>query len=340
MKQNLHLKKNSRRKGSVIVTVALGTVMLFGFTAMAVDFGRSVIKKNQLQRACDAGALAGVQYLPNDPVNARVAARYYAFLAGVNVPPGQIQIAADNSRITVPAKFDVAYLFAPVMRMISGKVEAQAIAAVQQRTRFTPPQVVPIGITPSTYNAYKDGRGVMITGIRQNVDDLGLGGFVLFDLREGNQAKSPAHMQDQLQWGSTFNEIITINKQVQTLNAAMPSEIKHMGDGLQTRLDAANRAPYFDNGTRFTDIPAGSPRVMHFIVTPEQPAINGNNNAPVKGFVPVYVEAFSVAEVDGKRQMRLQIRFLPLTAGGGGVYEDVDFSNTHAETLRVYRLVS
>jgi hypothetical protein len=221
-----------------------------------------------------------------------------------------------------------------VMKLYSGNVGTRATAAIQQRNNFLPPTVVPIGITPSTYEAYKNGDPVTIEGIRQNKQDLDFKEFVLFDLRAQN-SKSPSQMQGQLQWGSTFNEITYLNGTETTLNAANNSQSKKFEDGMQSRFTAAAGSQFSDDGTKFTNIPPGSPRMMTFIVTPEQQAVNGNNNARVVGFAPVYVETM---RVEGDF-MSMRVRFLPPTAGGGGSYTDVSGSDSDSAPFRIERLI-
>jgi Flp pilus assembly protein TadG len=325
-----------RRGGSVALTVALSMIMLCGFCALAVDYGRSVLEKNQLQRATDAGALAALAYMPNDtPGHIKQAAIYYAYQNDkVNIEGSDVELSNNNMRVRVSARRNVPFLFARVLNIFSGNVATRSTAALQQRDQFVPPNVVPIGVTPSTYNAYKDGSPAAIEGIRQNKQDLDIREFVLFDLRAQN-SKSPSHMQDQLQWGSTFNEPTYIGGAETTLNAANVAQAKKFQDGMLTRFTAANGAPWYDDGSKYTNIPPGSPRVVNFIVTPEQQAVNGNNNARVIGFVPVYVESITiVGDV-----MRMNIRFLPLTAGGGGSYTDAS-TDADATSLRIGRLIS
>ncbi len=57
-----HLKQ-STRNGTVIVLVAVLLVVLLGCVALAVDIGYLYVARTELQRAADAGALAGVQGL-------------------------------------------------------------------------------------------------------------------------------------------------------------------------------------------------------------------------------------------------------------------------------------
>ena len=51
-------------------------VELLAFTALAIDFGTAYYQRQKLQTACDAAALAGVQYLP-DTTKAESVARDY-----------------------------------------------------------------------------------------------------------------------------------------------------------------------------------------------------------------------------------------------------------------------
>lgn len=51
----------SGNSGSVAVIAALGIAVFMGFAAVALDVGHMISVKNELQRAADAGALAGVR---------------------------------------------------------------------------------------------------------------------------------------------------------------------------------------------------------------------------------------------------------------------------------------
>ncbi len=65
-----HLKKNPKKKpgqrGNAILYVAILMPVLIGFAGLVTDYGRGVYTKTQLQRAADAGALAGASYIPNE----------------------------------------------------------------------------------------------------------------------------------------------------------------------------------------------------------------------------------------------------------------------------------
>lgn len=56
-------QKGDRQKGAVIVTVAFSLLFLLGFMAIALDFGRMFVVKDELQTSMDACALAAAQEL-------------------------------------------------------------------------------------------------------------------------------------------------------------------------------------------------------------------------------------------------------------------------------------
>src|SRR5688572_3269550 len=68
--------RRRRRTGSVTALVALSSTVVLGFAALATDYGLMVVKRNHLQRACDAAALAGASELPATPY-----AQYQATMA-------------------------------------------------------------------------------------------------------------------------------------------------------------------------------------------------------------------------------------------------------------------
>ncbi|MFP3799320.1 MULTISPECIES: pilus assembly protein TadG-related protein [Paraburkholderia] len=57
-------RRARRQRGAVAVQVALLLITLLGSAAMAIDIGRWVVVRHQLQNAADAAALAGVRALP------------------------------------------------------------------------------------------------------------------------------------------------------------------------------------------------------------------------------------------------------------------------------------
>ena len=57
------MRRVNREKGAIIVTVALTLLFLLGFMAIALDFGRMFVVKDELQTSMDSCALAAAQEL-------------------------------------------------------------------------------------------------------------------------------------------------------------------------------------------------------------------------------------------------------------------------------------
>ena len=84
-------QKSRRERGVVLVWFALLLVVLLGFAGFAVDMSNWWFQAERLQRAADAGAHAGVVFLPADLPGATTTARaeaakngYTASGAGAN----------------------------------------------------------------------------------------------------------------------------------------------------------------------------------------------------------------------------------------------------------------
>lgn len=61
--QALRRQARKHQQGVVAIQVALFLVVLLGFAALAIDVGRALVVRNELQNAADAAALAGVSQL-------------------------------------------------------------------------------------------------------------------------------------------------------------------------------------------------------------------------------------------------------------------------------------
>jgi hypothetical protein len=122
------------------------------------------------------------------------------------------------------------------------------------------------------------------------------------DLRD-QSGKSPSQMEDQVREG--WPSDIKINDTETTINADNTAQMSHFLSGMGNRLTTAQQAPWNDFGNQYPNVNLSSPRVMTLLITPENQPVNGTNEAPVKGFAPVYVQSLSA---DGSQ---LMLRFLP-----------------------------
>jgi Flp pilus assembly protein TadG len=76
-------------RGAVLAFVAVGMVVLIGFSALAIDVGRLYVTRAQLQAAADAAALAAVRELPDQDAAREAALTLVAGNLGPDANAGQ-----------------------------------------------------------------------------------------------------------------------------------------------------------------------------------------------------------------------------------------------------------
>ncbi len=93
----LRLRRRDER-GFVAVLTALLIVPLIGITALTVDVGQWYVTARAAQRAADAGALAGVPYLPGSPQSAFSTAQAFTAKNGFDntAPDVSVSTSLDN----------------------------------------------------------------------------------------------------------------------------------------------------------------------------------------------------------------------------------------------------
>jgi hypothetical protein len=118
---------DSKRRGQVLVLVALSLLVLILFVALAVDVGNFYAQRRRMQNAADAGALAGAQELCfGDPDDAGEAAYSYAVTRN-GAQTADIQVHEAVS-VTVIAGRAVPTIFAGVIGLQEVQVSAEAAA--------------------------------------------------------------------------------------------------------------------------------------------------------------------------------------------------------------------
>ncbi|HEX8236816.1 MAG TPA: Tad domain-containing protein [Abditibacteriaceae bacterium] len=281
-----------RRQGSIAVIAAGGIIAFLTFCALSVDLGRAASTRNKLQRACDAGALAGAQLLPENPAAARIEA---AKVARINGAPNeaeireQITIYGNNTTIRVPANEIIGYGFAAVFNMRSANVIGAAVARVEAGLPSVGEgDLVPIAITPETYMANRAGTEFKITRQRQNKGSLDYLEFITVNLDKNG--KSVRSTQDQITLG--WDEEVKFGDKV-TSNNGSGGITNALERGIEDRIERAQNGTWKDFG-QYSDPPGDSPRVITLILTPPTSEANvGTYMAPVKGFVKVYIKAYN-----------------------------------------------
>jgi Flp pilus assembly protein TadG len=298
-----------------------GTVVVLLCAALTVDYGTLLADRNRLQRACDAGALAGASYLQRtglsqtDETTARSQAVSVARDNGLSsdeVTDADVDIFDNDTKVRVHAHRTRQLFFVRIAGIKTGLVTAQATAGT---TPFSSPQILPIGITTETLNTYRNDRGLHdLTLCRPQDTDfyqsLGTGydPFVLTDLRsQGDDGShgSPAQMERQLAGDTKVP--VSVGDSPSSLRDSMDSQSSKFEDGMGVIFQKAAGSPWQDPATGVTDppwstvgtqfynilsgqAPGDNPRIAHLFVTNGVAQQSGNFNYPVLSFVPVYIE--------------------------------------------------
>lgn len=128
MTRSIHFIGNER--GTVLILVLVALVVVFGVAALVIDGGLFFVTRGLLANAADAAALAGVQFLPDDPEAAVDAARQFAHENGVGAKEVNVSVGTDGKTIAVRAERKMSFIFAPVLGFTNILVSAQAKARV------------------------------------------------------------------------------------------------------------------------------------------------------------------------------------------------------------------
>lgn len=137
----------NEEKGSVVVLVAVALVVILAVTALVVDVGTLTLEKERLSNACDAAALAAARELPSMTAAEQKALEYLEF-NHVSPTEATVSINPSGTQITVAASRTINYVFAPVLGLYSGTVNAQAVATFGVVDGIT--GIVPFGIPDQT----------------------------------------------------------------------------------------------------------------------------------------------------------------------------------------------
>ena len=120
------------KRGQVLVIVALALPILVGSIALGADVAVLYFNWVQMQKAADAAAIAGANYLPGDPVQARTVAGNYAQTNGIAQKEiASTKVAPDDLSITITLQRSVPYSFAKVLGLSNANVVASATAGMQ-----------------------------------------------------------------------------------------------------------------------------------------------------------------------------------------------------------------
>jgi len=142
-----------RSKGQTLVLFALSSVLIIGMVAVVIDVAWFWTNEQQMQKAADAGALAGAVYLPGNVSQAYTSALaeakkngYVDGASGVTVTPQQD--ASNRRRLKVTISGPVQAYFAQVFCALFTTCTKSISETVNATAEFTLP--VPMG-SPQNY---------------------------------------------------------------------------------------------------------------------------------------------------------------------------------------------
>lgn len=179
---------NRRKRGAVAVAFAISLVVIIGFAAMAVDLGRLMMIKGEVQDFCDAAALAaaqaldGVSFAAADAAamtewkswdmqnesfisNATIVVQYSASANGPWLTSAQGPTASDHIYVRVQATVQPAVYLLPV---ISGSTTSTVVAAAvagqvelkKMSVGLFPFAVIPVDLTYGDRDNYGFQQGM------------------------------------------------------------------------------------------------------------------------------------------------------------------------------------
>jgi hypothetical protein len=293
-----------KSKGQTLVIVALMLPALLGALALGTDVAVFYFNWVQLQKAADSAALAGANYLPDNPTQATSTANQLAQNNGIKASEIlSTTVAADDLSISIRLQRTVPYYVARVLGLTNGVVATSATAAPQfpptTMNATSPAQVpvggdnngangnicaaigtcslIPIGLDSNT--TYGDGNQITLQQGEigpGNWDLLALGGV------GGNNLRTNI--------ANGYNSLVSVNDWVTTEPG---KKVGPVDQGFQDRLD--NAASVDASGT-YSSHALTNPRVMVLPIVDWEHQ-NGRSSVEVKAFATVWLDSYNKGAV-------------------------------------------
>ncbi|MGI8925975.1 MAG: pilus assembly protein TadG-related protein [Tepidiformaceae bacterium] len=140
-----------REHGQVLVLAAMALTLMVGMAGLAVDGGKVLYTRTDVQKVADAAAFAGAQNLPSSTTQARTAAELYVTKNSASSTAPTITFsttAATNDTITVAVRRTISMTFMRGLGVTSKSITARAKvqAAVVTGYSFDDPDVFPYAV--------------------------------------------------------------------------------------------------------------------------------------------------------------------------------------------------
>jgi len=286
-----------------MVWIALALPILIGAIALGTDVSVLYWNWAQLQKAADAGVLAGANYLPDNPSQAVATAQQYAETDGVQSSEiSSTTVGNGNLQLTMVVSRTIPYSFARILGLTNGTVSASASAGPQPPTQTvgasSPSQVtngdnngnsgsycsgaggcelIPIGLDKHT--TYQDGQQIVLQQGEAGPgswDLLALGGGPGGNGLRGNVANG-------------YSGPVSVGD---NLTTEPGQQVGPVDLGFQDRLDAAQS---IDPSGTYSSHDPKNPRVMVLPVVDWEN--QSGSSVPCTAFATVWLDRYSAGQV-------------------------------------------
>lgn len=287
----------SGQRGQMIIILALAIVGLLGGVALGTDVALMYYKWERLQSATDAAALAGANYLPEDPAGAIAAATTFATQNGILAAELTTPSVTNSDQdITVSATRTVQYYFARVLGLRSQNVLASSTAAAPNGTwcigcalngsggnTFTGSfgttvgqyGLVPIGLQYTTSYSYNTAVSLSYNGNGGGTWGPGNWGYLALGAQGGMT------LRQNIDYG--YSGPLQVNNWV---NSQTGLQVGNGANGLQDRINGG--LSEYPSGT-FNNHSPNDPRIL-FLPLVDWNSPNGTSGIQVKGFAALWLD--------------------------------------------------
>jgi hypothetical protein len=278
--------------GQMVVVVAFAVTALVGSIALGVDIAVLYFNWMELQKAADAAATAGANYLPEMPDTAVSTANGYAASNGILAAEiVSTQVNSGDTQITINLRRTVPYYFARVLGLSNGQVAAASTASVSYSANEVGVNgdgsygasvgqfgIVPIGIDSAT--SYQRDQPVTL-----NYGQVGAGnwGSLALGGDGGNNLRTNI--------ANGYNGPISIGDWITTEPG---KKVGPIDQGFGDRLTAGENS--YPSGT-FSSHDLNDPRVITIPMV-NWANINGRSQVQVTGFAELWLDSVSGGTID------------------------------------------
>ena len=292
------------KKGQMTVIIALIIPALVGATALGADVAVEYYNWVQLQKAADAGVLAGANYLPDNPTQAITTAKQLAQANGLSAAEiTTTSVAAGNASVSMQVRRTVPYSFARILGLTNSTVTASASAGPQyppSTVNATMPGQVPVGGDNSgnngTYGTLTgqnslipigmDSNTVYTDGAQVNLQQgqVGPGNWDLLALGGvgGNNLRTNI--------ANGYNGQVTVGDWVTTEPG---KKVGPVDQAIQDRLDSGLSV---DPSGTYASHTLTDPRAVFFPVV-DWKNQNGRSSVQVKAFASAWIDSYNKGQV-------------------------------------------